>query len=40
VRLAVAAEEKKLPETPSVVWDHFQQQRKTATRETAHTDSR
>lgn len=28
VRLAVAAEEKKLPETPSIVMEHFQQQRK------------
>ena len=28
VRLAVAAEEKKLPETPAIVSEHFQQQRK------------
>lgn len=28
VRLAVAAEDKKLPETPSIVAEHFQQQRK------------
>jgi len=28
VRLAVAAEEKKLPETPTVVVEHFQQVRK------------
>jgi hypothetical protein len=30
VRLAVAAEDKKLPETPSIVADHFQQLRKMA----------
>jgi hypothetical protein len=30
VRLAVAAEEKKLPETPAVVVEHFQQVRKAA----------
>ena len=30
VRLAVAAEDKKLPETPSIVSEHFQQLRKTA----------
>ena len=35
VRLAVAAEEKKLPETPTIVSEHFQQQRKASVPTTA-----